>query len=131
MTPNKRSDLRCNAKTKAGKTCQAAATPGGLCFFHANPKKASELGRIGGRTRRSRASENSDPVATLDNALAVRDLIARLISDLYQGKVNPRIAAGLAQLLNLQMRVIEMTDLLLRVEKMEKQLAQLQQLEGI
>jgi len=37
----------CRAKTKNGKPCQAAATEGGLCFFHANPKKASELGQIG------------------------------------------------------------------------------------
>lgn len=42
-------DSRCKATAKTGKRCGAAATEGGLCFFHANPDKAAELGRIGGR----------------------------------------------------------------------------------
>jgi len=41
----KQNGSRCKARTKAGKPCRAAATAGGLCFFHANPEKASELGR--------------------------------------------------------------------------------------
>ena len=47
----KKSDSRCQGRTKSGKPCRAAATAGGLCFFHANPNKASELGRIGGRSK--------------------------------------------------------------------------------
>lgn len=115
-------DHRCKAKTKSGKACQAAATAGGLCFFHANPDKASELGRIGGRSNRRAAGENADPLPTLDNAIAVRDMVARLIADVYAGKIHPRIAAGLAPLLNLQLRAIEATDLELRVAELEKAL---------
>lgn len=48
--PPKNLDPRCKAQAKSGKRCGAAATAGGLCFFHANPNKASELGRIGGWT---------------------------------------------------------------------------------
>jgi len=48
----KRVRNRCGAKTKEGKPCRAAATEGGLCFFHANPNKAAELGRVGGRKSR-------------------------------------------------------------------------------
>jgi hypothetical protein len=47
----------CRAKTKNGEPCQAAATEGGLCFFHSNPKKASELGQIGGRKNRRHTVE--------------------------------------------------------------------------
>jgi uncharacterized protein DUF5763 len=57
---------RCKAKTKSGKPCRAAATAGGLCYFHANPDKASELGRIGGRSNRHSASEAADPLPALD-----------------------------------------------------------------
>jgi hypothetical protein len=89
-------DSRCKARAKSGKPCRAAATEGGLCFFHTNPNKASELGRIGGRSNRHAAGENVDPLPTLDNALAVRDTVARLIADVYAGRINPRIAAGLA-----------------------------------
>ncbi len=115
---------RCKAKTKSGKPCGAAATAGGLCFFHANPNKASELGRIGGRTNRHAAGGNGDPLPTLDNALAVRDTVARLIADVYAGKIHPRIASGLAPLLNLQLRAIETTDLEQRIAKLEKRPAE-------
>jgi Family of unknown function (DUF5763) len=51
---------RCQALTKAGKPCRAAATEGGLCFFHANPSKAVELGRIGGLKNRHPIIERRD-----------------------------------------------------------------------
>jgi hypothetical protein len=113
-------DSRCKARAKSGKPCRAAVTAGGLCFFHANPSMASELGRIGGRSNRHAAGENVDPLPTLDNAMAVRDTVARLIADVYAGKIHPRIASGLAPLLNLQMRAIETTDLERRLTKLEK-----------
>jgi hypothetical protein len=120
MMSQKNLNSRCNARAKSGKPCGAAATPGGLCFFHANPKKASELGRMGGRSNRHAAGENADPLPTLDTALAVRDTVARLIADVYAGRINPRIAAGLAPLLNLQLRAIETTDVERRLAKLEK-----------
>jgi general stress protein YciG len=115
---------RCKARTKAGKPCQAAATTGGLCFFHANPNKASELGRIGGRSKRPSASETADPLPKLETAIAVRDAVARLIKEVYAGKLDPRVAAGLAPLLSLQKRLIETTDLERRLAKLEKLLAE-------
>ena len=114
---------RCKGRTKTGKACRAAATPGGLCYFHANPDKASELGRIGGRSKRYLVGENTDPLPTLDNALAVRDTVARLIRDVYMGKLHPRTAAGLAPLMHLQLRAIETTNLEQRLARVEEQLA--------
>jgi hypothetical protein len=119
----KNQDHRCKAKAKSGKPCQAAATEGGLCFFHANPNKPSELGRIGGRSNRHAAGETADPLPTLNTAIAVRDTVARLIADVYAGRIHPRIAAGLAPLLNLQLRAIETTDWERRLAEVEKQLA--------
>jgi hypothetical protein len=116
-------DSRCKALAKSGKPCRAAATEGGLCFFHGNPDKASELGRIGGRSNRHAAGENADPLPTLDNALAVRDMVARLIADVYGGKVHPRIGAGLAPLLSMQLRAIETTDVERRLAQLEKAMA--------
>ena len=69
------------------------------------------------------------PLPTLDSALAVRDMVARLIADIYDGKTHPRIAAGLASLLNLLLRAIEITeitkipDLQRRLAEMEKAMA--------
>ncbi len=118
---------RCRAKTKSGKPCQAPATEGGLCFFHANPNKASELGRIGGRKKRYSAAETAHPLPKLDNVISVRDAVAQLIADVYTGRLHPKIGAGLAPLLNLQLRAIEMTEveqLMRRVAELEKQLAE-------
>jgi hypothetical protein len=109
---------RCKAKAKSGKPCRAAATASGLCFFHANPNKASELGRIGGKRNRRDVARDPDPLPSLDSARAVRDTVARLIADVYSGKVQPRVAASLAPLLNLQLRVIDTTDLELRISKL-------------
>jgi hypothetical protein len=81
-------------QNKKGKPCRAAATDGGLCFFHANPDKAAELGRIGGR-RNHRFAMESLPLPNLDTATAVRDLAARLIAEVYAGKIHPRTASAL------------------------------------
>ncbi len=110
MSPRENSH-RCKAITKAGEPCRAAATAGGLCFFHANPNKAAECGRIGGRSKRRGANEDASPLPTLGCAEAVQYTVDRLVADIYTGKLDPRVAAGLAHLLSLQMRAIEATDL--------------------
>jgi len=119
-------DSGCSALTKSGKPCRAAATDGGLCFFHANPKKPSELGRIGGQ-KNGRIMAGSTPLPDLDSVSAVRDAVKRLISDVYTGKLHPRTAAGIAPLLQLQMRAIEKTDFDQRLAKLEKQLVRLKE----
>ena len=112
---------QCKASTKAGTPCRAAATAGGFCFFHANPNKASELGRIGGRKNgRGAAAVATDPLPRLNTAMAVRDTVARFIDEVYSGKLDPRIASGLAPLLNLQLRIIDTADLEHRIMMLEK-----------
>jgi hypothetical protein len=58
----------------------------------------------------------------LDNAIAVREAVAQLIADVYSGKLQPRVAAGLAPLMNLQLRLIETTELERRVARLEKKM---------
>jgi hypothetical protein len=106
-----RSSSPCQALTKKGKPCQAAATEGGLCFFHGNPKKAAELGRMGGKKKRRVMDGDVDPLPPLESANAVREVVARLIAEVYAGRMNPRTAAGLAPLMNLQLRAIEQSSL--------------------
>ena len=115
------SSARCQALTKSGKPCRAAAMEGGLCFFHANPNKAVELGRIGGK-KNGHPPIPAEPLPNLDNAAAVRDTVARLIADVYAGKVHPRIATGLAPLMHLQVRLLQATELEERLAEVERQL---------
>jgi len=123
MSKNHSKQTRCKARTKAGKPCRAAATEGGLCFFHANPNKASELGRIGGRKNRHAPVDEDSPLPKLDNAVAVMNTVGRLIEDVYVGKLHPRIGSGLAPLLSLQLRAIETADHERRLEALEKRSA--------
>jgi hypothetical protein len=118
---HKQREKRCKGRTRAGKPCPAAATPGGLCYFHANPNKAAELGQIGGRSKRPVGTENADPLPTLDNAMAVRDAVNRLIADVHSGKIPLKTAAGLAPLLHLQLDAIKITDIDLRLFKLERE----------
>jgi len=114
---------RCKSKTKLGRACRAAATEGGLCYFHANPTKASELGRIGGRSKRLATAAVLD-IESLNTAGAVRDTTARLISDVYSGKVRSNLASALATLLNLQLRAIQTSDQEARIAALEQKLAE-------
>jgi hypothetical protein len=115
-----RTETYCKGKTKKGKPCRAAATEGGLCFFHANPDKAVELGRMGGMTNRHVLAEDMPPLPKLDSATAVRDIAARLIADVYAGTLHPRTAASLAPLLHLQLRVLENINIEQRLAKLER-----------
>ncbi|MGA7441093.1 MAG: hypothetical protein WBW82_02925, partial [Candidatus Sulfotelmatobacter sp.] len=96
---------------------------GGLCFFHANPDKASELGRIRGKSKGYFAAQSADPLPKLETAVAVRDAVAQLIADVYSGKLHPRVAASLAPLLNLHLRLIETSKLEQRVAELERKMS--------
>jgi hypothetical protein len=56
----------------------------------------------------------------VNSASALPDTLDRLIADVYTGRLHPRIAAGLAPLMSLQLRAIKATELELRVAKLEK-----------
>jgi len=119
MNEDKRRENQCQGTTKQGKRCRAAATEGGLCFFHANPNKAAELGRVGGKRSRHPFTGTVDPPRGLKSMKDVRDAVDQLIENLYSGKISPRIAGCLTPLLTLQMRAIRETDLEMRIAKLE------------
>ena len=115
-----RSEAYCQGRTKKGRPCRAAATEGGLCFFHANPNKAAELGRVGGRKSRYPLGCVADPPRDLKSMKGVLEAAARLIEDVYSGKISPRIAGSVAPLLTLQMRAIRETDVEMRITRLER-----------
>jgi hypothetical protein len=128
MRDNKRRENECKGITKQGRPCHAAATQGGLCFFHANPNKAAELGRIGGRRNSHHlGASTAEPPQDLKSAKGVLDAGARLIEDVYSGKLSPRVASCLGPLLNMQMRAIQTTEIETRLVRLEESMAQNQQ----
>ena len=63
------------------------------------------------------------PLPKLDKVIAVQDVVEKLISEVYAGKLHPRVADGLAPLLNLQLRALEAADLDRRLAQVERLLA--------
>jgi hypothetical protein len=121
---HKRRENRCKGITKEGKPCCAAAAEDGLCFFHANPNKAVELGRIGGRRNSHNfGTSTAEPPHNLKSAKGVLDVGARLIEDVYTGRVSPRVAGCLGSLLNMQMRAVQATEIEIRIGKLELSMA--------
>ena len=83
------------------------------------------LGRIGGmKNRHSVVDDYSAPLPPLDNALSLRDALARMIADLHSKKLHPRTAAGLATLSKTLLRAIEVVN----ANDMERRIAKLEQL---
>ena len=87
-------DPRCNVQTKSGERCTRRATSSGLCFFHANPDKASELGVIEGMNNHPVNAESTDPLPKLETAAPVQDGPAQLIADVDADKIHRRKAAS-------------------------------------
>jgi hypothetical protein len=63
-------------------------------------------------------------------AKAVRDLLNRLIADVYSGSVQSKVTSGVAPLLNLLMRAIEKTDIERRMVDVENRLAEVERAEA-
>ena len=77
---------RCKATTRNGRPCRAAPTEGGLCFFHANPDKAVELGRIGGTKNRYPFVGEDRPPLAIESVKEVQTTLTRLIDEVYSSK---------------------------------------------
>lgn len=113
---------RCQGRKKNGRPCRAFATSGGLCYLHANPKKAAELGRKGGRKNcHTPASTGVDPLPPLTTASNVRDSVACLIDDVRSGRVSQKTASVLTPMLNLLLKAIDISDIERRLEALEKE----------
>jgi hypothetical protein len=118
------SEFKCKGLTKAGRPCRAAAGEGGLCYFHANPSKAQELGRIGGRRNRH-VTGTALELPRLDTAAAVRDALAQMMVELHSRRLHPRNASALAHLASTLLRAIESAELVElreRVSRLERSL---------
>ena len=83
------------------------------------PQQGRGTGPDGGK-KNGQIRVGMDPLPNLDNAMAIRDTVARLLSDVYSGNLPPRIAAGLAPLMQLQLRVLEKTEIEKRLGKLEQ-----------
>jgi hypothetical protein len=111
----------CRAKTKAGKPCKASPVEKGLCAFHADPKRAAELGRIGGSKNRLHVSGSEPgPVRPPQTAKEVKNLLAEAMAGIHAGRLEPKIASIMAYVGTALLKAFETTDLEERIEALEQ-----------
>lgn len=100
--------------------CRAAAGPSGYCFGHdpalaaarARGRRAGGQGRSAGRRLRKAVPPD------------LKDVLARLIEALegcHEGGLEPRVATAMASLAGAIVRVYEVGELALRVQKLEEE----------
>jgi hypothetical protein len=111
---------KCQATTKSGEPCRAAAGRGGLCFLHRNPARAKELGQRGGQKNRRPAGVNLR-LPERATAGSLRDLITQAINLVLAGELNHRAAMAVANLIKVQSAIIRDVDLENRIAELERQ----------
>lgn len=94
---------------------------GGLCYFHANPDKASELGKRGGRAKGPKDTPSvfeyvARPLKSVDD---VTKLLADTINDLRSGAIDSRLANTVGFLAGGMLKALQQGDMEGRLRAME------------
>jgi hypothetical protein len=118
--------LMCKGRNKQGQPCRAAATDSGYCYLHSNPDRASELGRAGGRKNRHVIEGAAHSLPPLDSIEGVRAAIGQMIVDVPERRLDPRMAAGVAPLLNTLLRALVAAEPEKKISNLERQIEELQ-----
>jgi hypothetical protein len=78
-----------------------------VCKQKKQAEKLSKIGVASSFLLQPKSLLQDTPLPLLDDAIAVRDTVTRLISDEHAGKVQPKVAAELAPLLSLRLRALD------------------------
>ena len=105
--PLKAAKKRCKSVTITGVACTAWAMEGGLCYFHANPDKAAELGRNGGRRRQHSYEQSTRNIAVPESAADVRRMLAETMAEVKVGRMDPKVANTVAYVGTVLLRAYE------------------------
>src|SRR5215469_9146114 len=95
------SKIPCKGKNAKGEPCGSAAGPGGLCYFHANPDRARELGRLGGQKNGHSTGTDIEVPAkmTLDD---LHEITSKAIRAVFHGELKAREADAVTKLIVVQ-----------------------------
>jgi hypothetical protein len=111
---------RCSAKTKAGKRCKAIPSVGGLCAFHADPRRAAQLGRLGGqKNRRLIPDSTSEVIPAPRTADDVKNLLAETMAGIHGRRVDPKVGNVMAYLGTALLNALETAELERRITALE------------
>jgi hypothetical protein len=112
--------MQCKHKKRDGERCRAPAlTDQTNCAMHAQPGRAAELGRRGGRRRATYRSVDLREFAAPKTAADLRELLAESIIEIRAGKLDPRIANALGYLGASYLRALEVSEVESRLGALE------------
>jgi hypothetical protein len=98
---------RCEASTKAGRPCHAPVVERGLCFFHAFPARAVDLGRRGGRNNKKRIEHHDLRERSLKTLGDVASLLEETINQVRFGQIDLRASNAIGFLAGTLLKALE------------------------
>ena len=90
-----------------------------VCVSFAPIRTNSRVGRIGGRRNRHSFTGLADSARDLKTAKGIQEECARLLENIYSGKIPPKVATCIGPLLSLQ-RVIQAAEREARITRLEQ-----------
>ena len=113
---------QCEGTTKTGKPCKAPVLKDKrYCAFHDNPKRASELGRTGGKGNRHYRPDTNDESIVPSTMAELRTFLAEAMVKLRAGRLEPKTATSLAYLAGPLLKLFENAELEERIRNLEEQ----------
>jgi hypothetical protein len=112
---------RCSGKTSSGERCSARATSTGFCFFHSDPAKAAELGKLGGRKSHKPPILKQAPIQIPMTASEVKTFLAESMTQVRNGGLDSRTGATIAFMANALLKAIEVADFEAKITALEIQ----------
>lgn len=115
---------RCTSKTLRGKPCGAWALQGKTkCALHSDSELAAKLGAKHGQRIRLEPLDTASPLPCLPKtALDVRDVLAKVVAEVQDRKMDSRTANALAYVGTSLLRAIELSELEDRLKRIQEQL---------
>jgi hypothetical protein len=110
--------VMCKAQTKSGKPCNARATPNGFCSIHSDPRRAADLGRMSGESRRFQEAQivllPPKTAGDLNNAMG------QIFSEVCSRRMDLKLGTGLSYIASVLVKTIELSDHEIRLRAMEQ-----------
>jgi hypothetical protein len=109
----------CQSKTKAGRRCRAAVITGSKrCVMH-TLGFAQRLGAQGGRNRARRTIADLKKFAAPASAEQLQQILAESLTDVRDGRLDPRAGNSISCLANAFLKALETADIEVRLRRLE------------
>jgi Family of unknown function (DUF5763) len=112
--------VMCKAQTKSGEPCNARATPNGFCSIHSDPRRAADLGRMSGESRRFQEAQ----IVLLPPKTAgdLNSAMGQIFSEVCSRRMDLKLGTGLSYIASVLVKTIELSDHEIRLRAMEQML---------